>query len=144
MVYVLLIQLHYYLIAIAVHHLMELDVKYDSQNKDFFFIKNDFVFLKTFIPCLTFPCLNNGTCSASSIGQVQCNCTSCYSGPLCQTTNYCCLNVCSPNGVCIPGLDSSYLCVCQPNYVGTNCTVYNPCALLPCLNNGKIIKRNLI
>jgi Notch-like protein len=111
----------------------------------FFLLKIIFCFfLKNFLPCLTSPCLNNGTCSASSSGTVQCNCTSCYSGPLCQTTNYCCLNVCSPNGVCISGLDSSYLCICQPNYVGTNCSVFNPCALLPCLNNGKIIKRNFV
>jgi Notch-like protein len=95
--------------------------------------------LKTFLPCLTNPCLNNGTCSASTTGTVQCNCTKCYSGSLCQTPDYCCLQVCSPNGICISGVNSSYLCICQPNYVGVNCTTFNPCAVLPCLNNGKLI-----
>jgi Notch-like protein len=68
-----------------------------------------------------------------------CNCTNCYSGPLCQTVDYCCLNVCSPNGICLPGFNNSYVCICQPNYVGVNCSTYNPCELLPCQNNGKFI-----
>ncbi|CAM4752695.1 unnamed protein product [Rotaria magnacalcarata] len=97
---------------------------------------------ETFLPCLSFPCLNNGTCSASSIGTVQCNCANCYSGPLCQNTNYCCLNVCSPNGVCLAGVNNSYICICQPNYVGVNCTTFNPCAILPCGNNGTCIITN--
>ena len=96
--------------------------------------------LKIFLPCLSNPCLNNGTCSASSTGTVQCNCTNCYGGTVCQTPNYCCLQVCSPNGVCITGLNNTYTCICQPNYVGVNCSTFNPCAVLPCLNNGKLIQ----
>jgi hypothetical protein len=112
-----------------------------QKRKTLFLIINDLFFflLKTFLPCLTNPCLNNGTCSASSTGTIQCNCTNCYSGSLCQAIDYCCLQVCSPNGVCISGGTNSYTCICQPNYVGVNCTTFNPCAVLPCLNNGKLI-----
>lgn len=100
-----------------------------------------FLSFKTFIPCLSGPCLNNGTCSAYSNATIRCNCSNCYSGAFCQIPDYCCLNVCSPNGVCISGLNGTYTCICQPNYVGANCSIYNPCALLPCQNSGKFMKK---
>ncbi|CAF4549618.1 unnamed protein product [Rotaria sp. Silwood1] len=97
---------------------------------------------ETFLPCLSSPCLHNGTCTGNLNGIVQCNCTNCYGGPLCQNIDYCCLNVCSPNGVCLPGVNNSYVCICQPNYVGVNCSIFNPCAVIPCQNNGICIITN--
>ncbi|CAF1111478.1 unnamed protein product, partial [Adineta ricciae] len=93
----------------------------------------------TFLPCLTAPCLNNGTCSGYSNATVRCNCSNCYSGAFCQIPDYCCLNICSPNGVCIPGNNGAYTCICQPNYTGVNCNIFNPCALLPCQNGGTCV-----
>ncbi|CAF3707629.1 unnamed protein product [Rotaria sordida] len=97
---------------------------------------------ETFAPCLSSPCLHNGTCSGSINGTVQCNCTNCYSGPFCQNIDYCCLNVCSPNAVCLPELNGTYVCMCLPNYTGANCSILNPCTSLPCQNNGTCVNTN--
>ena len=80
--------------------------------------------------------MRNGTCLGIN-GNLQCNCAPCYSGPICNITDYCCLNVCSPNGLCRYTGINTYTCICQPPYIGANCTTLNPCAVLPCLNNGR-------
>ncbi|XP_028413722.1 uncharacterized protein LOC114536576 [Dendronephthya gigantea] len=100
--------------------------------------------------CLSYPCLNNGTCSQLSNGY-NCICVDGFIGSRCQTPapttsppiNYCLNDSCLNNGTCRE-LSNGYDCNCVNGFTGSRCQNPAPttsppikyCLNDPCLNNG--------
>ena len=115
----------------------------------FFFSKRIVIFLKSDIDeCASMPCLNNGTC-VDEINRFTCNCTSGYTGAVCETSRivfkskidcwsfFVCLDIdecastpCQNDGTCVDGFDG-HTCLCITGYTGDVCetselhTMYN-------------------
>jgi len=111
-------------------------------------------------PCSSQPCLNGGTCTATSATAYVCSCTPSYYGRCCELRNYCQPNPCYNGGTCVATYNG-YLCQCTFPNSGSNCeiiiptvaprptcaciicpcplpttNVINPCLPNPCQNNG--------
>ncbi len=72
--------------------------------------------------CLSTPCQNNGTCTASSNSYL-CQCLPPYGGTNCNLIiNVCTPNPCLNNGVCIRNSNiQTYQCQCLTGYTGSRC-----------------------
>lgn len=111
-------------------------------------------------PCTSQPCLNGGTCTATSPIAFVCSCTASYYGRCCEVRNYCQPSPCYNGGTCV-ATSNAYICQCTYPYSGSNCeltlatrpsqptcacilcpcptpaaTSTNPCLPNPCQNNG--------
>uniref|UniRef100_A0A6Q2X3N3 Slit homolog 3 (Drosophila) n=1 Tax=Esox lucius TaxID=8010 RepID=A0A6Q2X3N3_ESOLU len=92
-------------------------------------------------PCLTGPCLNNGTCSSDVSGSYHCTCPFGYKGQNCEIAINACISFpCVNGGTChlIPGQEGH--CACVPGYEGLQCEV-NPddCEDNDCENNSTCV-----
>ena len=92
------------------------------------------------------PCLNNGSCTPCTSGDlpsVMCSCIGPYTGDHCEIFDPCILSPCQNEGVCVFNLSipHGYSCECSMGYSGLNCEVSIPtCELLfPCQNGGTCI-----
>ncbi|XP_028399330.1 uncharacterized protein LOC114522780 [Dendronephthya gigantea] len=82
--------------------------------------------------CLSYPCLNNGTCSQLSNGY-NCICVDGFIGSRCQTPapttsppiNYCLSDPCLNNGTC-KQLSNGYDCNCVNGFTGSRCQIPVP------------------
>uniref|UniRef100_A0A3P9A3P6 Slit homolog 3 (Drosophila) n=1 Tax=Esox lucius TaxID=8010 RepID=A0A3P9A3P6_ESOLU len=94
-------------------------------------------------PCLTGPCLNNGTCSSDVSGSYHCTCPFGYKGQNCEIAINACISFpCVNGGTChlIPGQEGQFSCACVPGYEGLQCEV-NPddCEDNDCENNSTCV-----
>lgn len=105
---------------------------------------------ETFIPCFSYPCLNNGTCENSNdYLNYTCTCPENFTGENCELPIPCdftdfeffgnlnvgdpCLNL----GVCTNSINFlTYDCNCTSDYTGANCETFIPCSVDPCENSG--------
>ncbi|CAG5127769.1 unnamed protein product, partial [Candidula unifasciata] len=81
-------------------------------------------------PCLSYPCLNDGTCTVVGTSHV-CTCNALYTGADCSLVNNpCSSNPCRNNGVCSFSTKSpsagtpstpAYVCTCPEGYTGRMC-----------------------
>ena len=85
--------------------------------------------------CAPAPCVH-GSCADQFLG-FACNCTSGYSGVLCDVDiNDCASSPCQ-NGRCADTGPDSYTCSCDPGWAGQECEInIDDCASAPCLNRG--------
>ncbi|XP_030840936.1 fibropellin-3-like [Strongylocentrotus purpuratus] len=91
-------------------------------------------------PCDAKPCINEGVCTNVGTVRFECQCTSLWTGPNCQTPsvrNKCGLNPCTNGAECLnSGVD--YTCLCPGGFTGKNCTAdIDECAGNPCQNGGE-------
>lgn len=86
-------------------------------------------------PCVSSPCLNDGTCtpSNSSAGGYTCTCPPGFTGSNCdQPINFCLpTNPCSNGATCI-SQGGSYMCICPPGTTGPLCQFTSACDFQPC------------
>ncbi|XP_021356254.1 neurogenic locus notch homolog protein 1-like, partial [Mizuhopecten yessoensis] len=87
-------------------------------------------------PCDLSPCLNGGTCSASSGSTFTCSCVSGFTGDTCETNAPCDLSPCLNGGTCSASSGSTFTCSCVSGFTGDTCETNAPCDLSPCLNGG--------
>ncbi|KAJ8015241.1 hypothetical protein DPEC_G00024090 [Dallia pectoralis] len=94
-------------------------------------------------PCLTGPCVNNGTCSSDVSGAYRCACPFGYKGQNCEIAINACISFpCANGGTChlIPSQEGQFSCSCVPGYEGLQCEV-NPddCEDNDCENNSTCV-----
>uniref|UniRef100_A0A4W5NEY9 Slit homolog 3 (Drosophila) n=1 Tax=Hucho hucho TaxID=62062 RepID=A0A4W5NEY9_9TELE len=92
-------------------------------------------------PCLSGPCLNNGTCASDVSGSYHCTCPFGYKGQNCEIAINACISFpCANGGTChlMPGQVRH--CTCPPGYEGLQCEV-NPddCEDNDCENNSTCV-----
>ncbi|CAF0793366.1 unnamed protein product [Didymodactylos carnosus] len=94
-------------------------------------------------PCLTDPCLNNGTCRTLSVEQYQCDCMPAYHGQQCEMTIDACFdNPCKNDGRCEALTDGRFRCHCMPGFTGYRCDInINDCFQHRCENNATCIDK---
>ncbi|XP_066030883.1 uncharacterized protein [Pocillopora verrucosa] len=91
--------------------------------------------------CLSYPCLNGGTCNRNLItGGYTCSCSSGYNGDRCEIGDVCSLSQpCLNGGTCLFLHHWPYFrCSCSAGYLGHNCWYQIPdqCSPSPCFNGG--------
>uniref|UniRef100_A0A4W5NCL2 Slit homolog 3 (Drosophila) n=1 Tax=Hucho hucho TaxID=62062 RepID=A0A4W5NCL2_9TELE len=94
-------------------------------------------------PCLSGPCLNNGTCASDVSGSYHCTCPFGYKGQNCEIAINACISFpCANGGTChlMPGQVRQFSCTCPPGYEGLQCEV-NPddCEDNDCENNSTCV-----
>ncbi|XP_061832767.1 slit homolog 3 protein isoform X2 [Nerophis lumbriciformis] len=94
--------------------------------------------------CVSFPCLNGGTCHLRPglEDHFSCVCPPGFEGQRCEVNpDDCEDNDCENNSTCVDGVNN-YTCVCPPNYTGDLCEeVFDPCLLGfdPCQHDSKCV-----
>ena len=79
---------------------------------------------RTLSPCLSYPCLHNGTCVSKAKGEFQCQCTNEYKGSFCEKKIKRCgkFPECENNGKCLRHRFSKELyCSCLLGWGGVSC-----------------------
>ncbi|XP_069467949.1 hyaluronan-binding protein 2 [Ambystoma mexicanum] len=88
-------------------------------------------------PCLSNPCLNQGSCQPKSNG-FECLCKMFFTGKYCEKENHLCRRSSCIRGECVLTKTlPRQKCRCQHPYSGQRCiTALDPCNPNPCLNGG--------
>ena len=90
--------------------------------------------------CVGVNCSGNGRC-VDGVDSFTCNCSSGFTGELCQINIDECVSgvSCSGNGLCVDGVNS-FSCDCDPDFTGELCqTKIDDCVGVNCSGNGRCV-----
>ena len=74
-------------------------------------------------PCLSQPCMNQGTCIRQN-GGFRCVCPPGYTGSRCEIRDACQSNPCMNGGTCQPiNGNGAYQCICPSGFSGPRCEI---------------------
>ena len=94
-------------------------------------------------PCLSMPCINDGTCVRVGLTvNFTCACSPGFSGTTCDVDlDHCTGNICMNGGTCIEGVGTELTCNCTLGFNGTRCeNDLDFCELSTCSNGGTCVE----